>query len=173
MITFTDSARAEFEKVIEDAGPETKGIRVRAAKLGRHTFRYQLLLVRDDEIEESDQVVEVGNFKAYLDPETAEWMKQATVNFVSEGGDTGFDIKNPGAEVKWDNPLAQKVQDVLDKQVTRPSLPTAAGASCSRSQVTLPTSKSTLPCSQMHRAAKRTSSSRQSLPTWLSIRVQS
>jgi Fe/S biogenesis protein NfuA len=118
MITFTDAARAEFEKVIADAGPDTKGIRVRAAKLGRHTFRYQLLLVREDEIEENDEMVEVGSFKAYLDPETSEWMKEATVNFVTEGGDTGFDINNPGAEVKWDDPLAQKVQEVLDKQVT-------------------------------------------------------
>jgi Fe/S biogenesis protein NfuA len=126
MITFTDAARTEFEKVITDSGPDTKGIRVRAAKLGQHTYRYQLLLVKEDEIEADDQVVDLGNFKAYLDPETADCMTEATVNFVSEGGDTGFDIQNPGAEVRWDDPLAQKVQEVLDKQVT-PALASHGG----------------------------------------------
>ena len=66
----------------------------------------------------TDQTIEIGEFKAYLDPDTAQWMNGATIDYVTDATGSGFDIDNPSAKIEWDSPLAKKVQEVLDKSVT-------------------------------------------------------
>jgi Fe/S biogenesis protein NfuA len=117
MIRFTDAARDKFAEVIASSGEGCAGVRVRADKIGHHTYRYQLNLVREQDVAGEDQIVDLGKLKAYVDPETAKYMDGATINFISDESGSGFDIDNPKAKVHWDDPLAQKVQNVLDRQV--------------------------------------------------------
>ncbi|OGQ84911.1 MAG: hypothetical protein A2289_01585 [Deltaproteobacteria bacterium RIFOXYA12_FULL_58_15] len=116
MITFTHTACAEFKKLIDDAD-DCVGVRVRAHKLGHHTYRYQLNLMKKEDIADSDQTIDADGFVAYVDTDTVTYMDGATVDFLSDESGKGFDIENPAADVKWDDPIAQKVQEVLDKQV--------------------------------------------------------
>ena len=117
MIRFTPAACEKFAEVMASSGEACVGVRVRADKIGHHTYRYQLNLVRDGDVADTDQVLDTGKFKAFIDPDTAQFMATATVDFITDDNGSGFDIDNPAAKTKWDNPLAQKVQDVLDKQV--------------------------------------------------------
>lgn len=121
MITFSEIARDKIRETLDGAGAECVGIRVRAHMLGRHTFRYMLHLMRKEDLEEGDVVVDAGPFKAHVDPHSAELTKDATVDFVTmdEGG--GFKINNPAAEQVWEDPIAAKVQKIIDDKLS-PSL---------------------------------------------------
>jgi len=121
MIDFSDSASEEIRKVIGGADDDCAGLRIRALRLGQYTFRYQLHLVRQEDTRDEDVVVEQPDFKVYLDPQTSEWMDGATVNFVTGDEGTGFAVDNPSANPKWEDPVAQKVQKVIDEKIL-PSL---------------------------------------------------
>jgi Fe/S biogenesis protein NfuA len=92
-----------------------------AHRFGRHQFRYELALVAEGESSENDVVVDVGEFKVFIDPQSAEFLDGTSVDFVSDTTGTGFMFTNPQAEVHWDDPLAQKVQKVIDERIA-PSL---------------------------------------------------
>lgn len=117
MITFTEDAANEVREVVKETGEDCAGLRIRALRLGRFTFRYQLHLVREEDVLENDTKIEGDGFAVYLDPQTAEWMEDATVDFIEVEGQKGFQIQNPAAEPEWDDPVAKKVQKVLDQQV--------------------------------------------------------
>ena len=62
MITVTETAQARIGEFVADAGEECRGVRIRAAKVGKHTFRYQIHLVRDQDIEDSDTRIDLDGF---------------------------------------------------------------------------------------------------------------
>ncbi len=66
----------------------------------------------------TDVVVDQEVFEVYLDPQSAEFIEGTTVDFVSDVSGTGFMFNNPQAEVKWDDPLAQRVQKVIDERIS-------------------------------------------------------
>jgi Fe/S biogenesis protein NfuA len=117
MITVTETAQAKIGEFVADAGEECRGVRIRAAKVGKHTFRYQIHLVRDQDIEDADTRIDLDGFAMVIDPQTAEWMEDATVDFLTLESGEGFQIENPAATPTWDDPVAQKVQEVIDTKV--------------------------------------------------------
>ena len=114
-ISLSAKAQEEIRKIVEEAGDECAGIRVRALKLGRYTFRYQLHLVKAEHTEESDEKIDCGSFSVYVDPQSVEWMKDSVINFVTDETGSGMHIDNPAANPSWEDPLAQKVQKVVDE----------------------------------------------------------
>ena len=121
MATFSDTARQKVREYMDMSETPTLGVRVVAHRFGKHQFRYELALVMEGETKEDDVVVDQEGLKVYLDPQSAEWLEGATVDFVSDATGTGFMFNNPQAEVTWDDPLAQKVQKVIDERIA-PSL---------------------------------------------------
>jgi Fe/S biogenesis protein NfuA len=117
MITVTDEAKEKLAEYVSEAGEECRGIRIRAAKVGKYTFRYQIHLVRDQDMEDQDTQVDLGDFSVVLDSQSTEWMEGATVDFKTMDYGSGFEIDNPAATPDWDDPVAQKVQQVIDEKV--------------------------------------------------------
>lgn len=117
MITFTDTAKEQIKGIIDGAGEECEGLRVRAMKVGNYTFRYQLHLVRSMDTHEDDVRIDAGPFSVFVDPETARMMDGATVDYLELESGTGFQIDNPAANPEWDDPVAQKVQAVIDERI--------------------------------------------------------
>jgi len=117
MISVTDTAKTKLAEYVAEAGDECQGIRIRAARVGRHTFRYQIHLVRDQDIDEQDTRVDLGDFSIVLDSKSDEWLDGSTVDFKTLDHGSGFEIDNPAATPKWDDPVAQKVQRVIDEKV--------------------------------------------------------
>jgi len=117
MITFTTEASDKVRDFIKGAGDDCVGLRIRAAKVGKYTFRYQMNLVREQDTQEGDSRVEGEGFAVILDPQTSEWMEGATIDFLTEDSGSGFQINNPAADPKWEDPVCQKVQTVIDQQV--------------------------------------------------------
>ena len=121
MITFTDAAREKVREYMDMSETPTLCVRVVAHRFGKHQFRYELALVMEGEKSEKDVVVDQEAFEVFVDPQSAEFIEGTTVDFVSEVTGSGFMFTNPQAEVNWDDPLAQKVQKVIDERIS-PSL---------------------------------------------------
>ena len=118
MITLTDAARQKIAEYVAEAGEECRGVRVRAAKVGSYTYRYQIHLVREADMDPSDSTIPCGDFVVCLDPQSADWMDGATIDFLTLENGSGFQIENPAASPVWDDPVSQKVQRVIDERVT-------------------------------------------------------
>ena len=121
MITFTETARQKVREYMDLSETPSLGVRVVAHRFGRHQFRYELALVMEGETSEGDVAVDQEIFEVFVDPQTAELIEGTTVDFVSDVTGTGFKFTNPQAEVSWDDPLAQRVQKVIDDRIA-PSL---------------------------------------------------
>jgi len=117
MVTISDLAQEKILEYMEQANGPCLGLRLSARRLGRTTFEYGLTLVLEDDPREDDVVVEFERLKVFMDPRSSELLEGASIDFVSDADGAGFKIDNPQAKVHWDDPVAQKVQDVLDTQV--------------------------------------------------------
>ncbi len=118
MITLTEAAQQKIAEFVKEAGDECRGVRVRAARVGKYTFRYQIHLVRAEDLEESDTTMDLDGFVVVVDPQSDEWMDGSTVDFLTIDSGSGFQIDNPAATPVWDDPVAKKVQQVIDEKVT-------------------------------------------------------
>lgn len=118
MITLTEAARTKIAEFVAEAGEECRGVRVRAGRVGRYTFRYQIHLVREADTDASDTVLPADGFSVFLDPQSAEMMEGSTIDFLTLESGSGFQIDNPAASPAWEDPVAQKVQKVIDERVT-------------------------------------------------------
>ena len=121
MITFSETAQQKVREYMDMSETKSLGVRVVAHRFGRHQFRYELALVMEGESSENDVVVDQESFQVFMDPKSAESLEGTTVDFVSDVTGTGFMFNNPQAEVHWDDPLAQRVQQVIDERIS-PSL---------------------------------------------------
>jgi Fe/S biogenesis protein NfuA len=121
MITFTEDARNKVREYMDMAEGTSLGVRVVVHRQARHQFRYELSLVMEGETSDSDIVVDQDVLKVYLDPQASEAIEGTTVDFVTDARGSGFVFDNPQAVAKWDDPVAQKVQTVIDERIA-PSL---------------------------------------------------
>lgn len=120
MITFTDEAKTKIGEYVEQIDG-CLGVRIVARRLGQHRFNYDITLVTGNDTKDSDEVTELGSFSCYLDSDSSANLEGATVDWVSDLSGAGFKIDNPQAVISWDDPIAQKIQQVLDDKVA-PSL---------------------------------------------------
>ena len=111
MLTFTDTAKDRvlgFLEAQRDQG-------VRALRIAGTRAEPKLWLVREDDRQEGDRSFDGGGFPVLLDPMSARQLEGATVDFVEGVMQAGFRVffESPS----WDDPIAQRVQDVLDTMI--------------------------------------------------------
>jgi Fe/S biogenesis protein NfuA len=126
MIRFTDEAQAKVREFIAQAGAPVDGLRVTAVPQGGRRLRYDLALVPEGGTQADDVTADAGGFTVMMDGATAEKVDEATVDWVSDFSGAGFRFDNPAEKTTWDDPVAQKVQQVLDERVA-PSLASHGG----------------------------------------------
>ena len=116
MITFTDEAKTKIGEYVEKIDG-CLGVRIGAQRLGPHRFNYDITLVNENDTRDSDEITDLGNFGCYLDPDSVANLEGASVDWVSDLSGAGFKIDNPQTVITWDDPVAQKIQTVLDEKV--------------------------------------------------------
>ena len=114
LLTVTEAAKAKIQSVIEDQGMEVEGLRVSISGRSASTFEYGLGL--EVEPNPDDVVVDCGDFKVLIDPESAENLKGATIDYVEDLNSSGFKVDNPNTPT-WDNPKAQAIQQLIDERI--------------------------------------------------------
>ncbi len=95
MITITDSAAQQLRTLLgKENGAEQRGLRVQIAKGGCSGLQYEMSL---DEKRADDTVVERDGVSFLVDQESADYLKDATLDFQDGLTGSGFRIVNPNA----------------------------------------------------------------------------
>jgi Fe/S biogenesis protein NfuA len=111
MLSFTEIAKERvlhFLRLQREQG-------VTALRVAGNRGEQKLWLVKPDDRRSDDTVFDAGGFEVYIDPLSLGNLEGAKVDFVEGVMQSGFRVFYPSPA--WDDPVAQRVQDVLDTQV--------------------------------------------------------
>jgi Fe/S biogenesis protein NfuA len=118
MITVTDIAKQKFREVVEQEGKQGHGLRVIVQQGGTWRPEFALDFVAPGEAAADDTVVDVGELKVYMDPESARWLDGASVDYVETLHESGFKVEAPGAGIpRPSGPLAEAVERALEEKI--------------------------------------------------------
>ena len=97
VVTVTPTASAEVKKFMDAEGvsPDIGGLRVSVQPGGCSGFKYGLLI--EDTAAEDDSVIDMGGFRVFVDPFSAQYLTGVTIDYVSSMQGSGFTFKNPNA----------------------------------------------------------------------------
>ena len=96
-LSVTPAAGTEVKKFMEAEGvdSQTGGLRVSVQPGGCSGFKYGLLI--EDQPAEDDVVVDMSEFKVFVDPFSAQYLAGVTIDYVTSMQGSGFTFKNPNA----------------------------------------------------------------------------
>ena len=93
----TDSAAAKIRELLSREAPgQELGLRVAVQPGGCSGLRYALYF--DDEIKDTDMVIDSGGVKLVTDKMSAPYLKGAKVDYLDTLQQSGFTIDNPNAK---------------------------------------------------------------------------
>ncbi len=94
-VTLTDAAVAKVHALLEQEGDESLALRVAVRPGGCSGYSYEMFF--DSEIAEDDIVRTFGSVRVVVDPDSAELVKGATLEYRDGLQEAGFHITNPNA----------------------------------------------------------------------------
>jgi Fe/S biogenesis protein NfuA len=107
-----------------DASPEV-ALRVRAHEEGA-SFRYELGFVDPGTRAADDLLLDADGIPVLVDARSAPLLSGATLEYVDDISGSGFKIQNPNVPKLLENPLAARVQRVLEETIN-PSVASHGG----------------------------------------------
>lgn len=119
MITISESAQAHFGKLLANQEPDTN-IRVFVVSPGTPSAECGVSYCPPDAIEETDTVLEFNGFDAVVDLESAPFLEEAEIDFVTDQMGSQLTLKAPNAKArKVDNdaPLAERVTYMIEAEI--------------------------------------------------------
>lgn len=118
MINVTDAAKKKFQDVIASEDRQGQGLRVMVRNGGSHQPDYALNFVEPGEEQESDTVVDVGEFKVYIGADSVKFLEGATIDYIDDLTQSGFKVDAPKAGIPApEGPVAEAVQRVLEEKI--------------------------------------------------------
>ena len=96
MLTLTDSAQNTLSRFIAQADRPIGGLRIGVTAGGCSGYQYSMAL--EETAGEDDTVLEVGELRVFVDPESLPLLNGATVDFVESLEGAGFQFHNPNAQ---------------------------------------------------------------------------
>ncbi len=128
MITISESAQAHFCKLLEKQ-VENTNIRVFVMNPGTPNAECGVSYCPPDAVEQEDLRLPFSGFDAVIDPNSAPFLEDASIDFVSDQMGSQLTLKAPNAKMRKvadDAPLAERVEYVLQSDVN-PSLAAHGG----------------------------------------------
>jgi iron-sulfur cluster insertion protein len=95
-MTVTEKAKKKVAEILAEEGKPGHGLRVAVRGGGCSGFQYGLDFA--ESAGESDQIIDVGPFKVFIDPISSQYLQGATLDFLDGLSGTGFKISNPNAK---------------------------------------------------------------------------
>lgn len=96
-LTLTPAAAVEVKKFMEmeKVSPDQGGLRVSIQPGGCSGFKYSLLI--EDKPADDDLIMPQDGFRVFVDPFSAQYVNNVTVDYVTSMQGSGFTFKNPNA----------------------------------------------------------------------------
>ncbi len=123
MISISDAAQAHFRKLLEKQ-PDGTNIRVFVMNAGTPNAECGVSYCPPDAVEPEDLVLPFSGFGALVDAQSAPFLEEATIDFVSDQMGSQLTLKAPNAKMRKvdaDAPLIERIEYVIHTQVN-PSL---------------------------------------------------
>ena len=123
MISISDAAQAHFSKLLEKQ-PDGTNIRVFVMKGGTPNAECGVSYCPTDAVEPEDIRLPFTGFDALIDPQSAPFLAEASIDFVSDQMGSQLTLKAPNAKMRKvddDAPLIERIEYVIHSQVN-PSL---------------------------------------------------
>jgi len=119
MINISESAQAHFCKLLEKQ-PEKTNIRVFVINPGTASAECGVSYCPADAVEDSDTHLEFNGFSAVVDLESAPYLEEAEIDFVTDQMGSQLTLKAPNAKarkVEDDAPLKERIEYMLVSEV--------------------------------------------------------
>ena len=94
ILTVTDKASNQLEKIIQSAPSDTVGILLGVDKTGCSGYSYKLDFAKKNEVENLDYV-EQNNIKLFIDPKATMFLIGSEMDYLSNKLASRFVFKNP------------------------------------------------------------------------------
>lgn len=114
-IQFTDTAREKVQGFMQAKGKQDAALRMGIQGRSASGFRYAMNIVDGADHDDDDVVIDGGGFEVFVDRDSLENLRGATVDFVDSAQGSGFQIENPNPV--WRDETALLVQTVIDTQI--------------------------------------------------------
>jgi iron-sulfur cluster assembly accessory protein len=95
MLNLTDSAQAAVNRFMTDAEQPVIGLRIAVTGGGCSGMQYAMAL--EQEKKDEDTIVECGEIKILVDPQSLPLLDNVTVDFLDSMEGSGFKFTNPNA----------------------------------------------------------------------------
>jgi Fe/S biogenesis protein NfuA len=115
MITITPIAHEKILELLKSKGHDDLALRVGIGGRGPGGFIYHLQFVEEGTAAADDIRIEEDGLLVLIDSQSSPKLEGATLDFVEDFNERGFKIDNPNP--LWDDPLALKIQEVMDSQI--------------------------------------------------------
>lgn len=119
MITISETAQSHFAKLLADQAEGTN-IRVFVVNPGTSKAECGVSYCPADAVEDTDIHLEFNGFNAVVDAESAPFLSEAEIDFVTDKMGSQLTLKAPNAKAKKlsdDASLAERVQHMIDTEV--------------------------------------------------------
>ncbi len=97
VLTITAAAGVEIKKFmeVEKVSPDDGGLRVSIQPGGCSGFKYSLLI--EDKPAEDDLVLDQDSYRVFVDPFSAQYVNNVTIDYVTSMQGSGFTFSNPNS----------------------------------------------------------------------------
>ncbi|MCF2950293.1 Fe-S biogenesis protein NfuA [Paraglaciecola aquimarina] len=119
MISISETAETHFGKLLENQDANTS-IRVFVVNPGTPSAECGVSYCPADAVEDSDTVLEFNGFNAVIDLESAPFLEEAEIDFVTDQMGSQLTLKAPNAKarkVDSDAPLAERVSYMIEAEI--------------------------------------------------------
>ena len=119
MINISESAQAHFVKLLANQEPDSN-IRVFVVNPGTPGAECGVSYCPPDAIESTDVTLEFNGFDAVVDQESAPFLEEAEIDFVTDQMGSQLTLKAPNAKTRKvddDAPLAERVSYMIEAEI--------------------------------------------------------
>jgi len=116
LLRVSAAARAKISRAATSAGHPDACLRIAVTARHGARFAYDFRLIEPADAAALDLVVETDGCRVYVDPASVEQLRGATIDLDDDAAAGGaITVANPNEG--WADPLAARVQQVLDRQI--------------------------------------------------------
>lgn len=117
LLTLTSVARDKIRSVQQAENRTESALRVSVEEESAAAWRYHLYFVETHERAPDDTSFEVEGIQILVDDQSAARLTGATLDYVEELSGSWFKFDNPNKPPLLGNPIAAKVQELLDDKI--------------------------------------------------------